>query len=49
MKRLSIFAGYTDKGKINDYVIYYLRELNKVADIIFVYDNHFSVSEIAKN
>lgn len=41
-KRLAIFAGYDGKGRIHDYVVYYLKELKKVADIVFVSDNHFS-------
>jgi lipopolysaccharide biosynthesis protein len=47
-KRLAVFAGYDKYGIINDYVIYYLKELKKVADIIFVYDNSFSEEELLK-
>ncbi|MCP4354993.1 MAG: lipopolysaccharide biosynthesis-like protein [Proteobacteria bacterium] len=48
MKRLAIFAGYDKHGKIDDYVLYYLKELKKVADIIFVYDNDLSKEELLK-
>ena len=41
-KRLAIFAGYDSAGQIHDYVVYYLKELKKVADVVFVSDNHFS-------
>lgn len=38
-KRLAVFASYDKNCKINDYIVYYLKELNKVSDIIFVADN----------
>ena len=39
-KQCSIFASYSSSGTIEDYVIYYLKELRKVSDyIIFVADN----------
>lgn len=47
-KRLAIFASYDSKEKINDYVIYYLKELSKVSDIIFVADNFLSETEKEK-
>lgn len=47
-KRLAVFAGYDSKKRIDDYVIYYLTELKKVADIIFVYDNVFPPQELKK-
>ncbi|MHC4553668.1 MAG: rhamnan synthesis F family protein, partial [Planctomycetota bacterium] len=46
-KRLAIFAGYDGKGQIHDYVVYYLKELKKVADIVFVSDNHFTAESLA--
>lgn len=48
MKRLAIFAGYDRDSIIDDYVIYYLKELKKVADIIFVCDTEFSNNELSK-
>ncbi len=39
VRRLAIFASYDKNEVINDYVVYYLKELNKVSDVIFVADN----------
>lgn len=48
-KRICIFAGFNKNGKIPDYVIYYLRELQKVVDgIIFIADNPVLNEEIEK-
>ncbi len=49
LKRIAIFASYNVKGCISDYVVYYLRELKKVVDvIIFVADNQINPEEIEK-
>ena len=49
IKRLAIFASYSNDGIIHDYVVYYLKELSKVCDgIIFVADNPIIKSEIGK-
>lgn len=49
MKRIAIFAHYDKDNLIEDYVIYYLKELNKVADkIIFVSDGNIANSELEK-
>ena len=45
---MAIFAGYDKDGIVDDYVIYYLKELKKVADIVFVYDNTFFKEELDK-
>ena len=37
VKRLAIFAGYDKDNIIDDYVVYYIKELKKIADIIYVY------------
>lgn len=48
-KRVAVMASYDGKGKIADYVIYYLQELHKVADaIIFVTDNEVYEEEVDK-
>lgn len=47
-KRLAIFACYDSEGRINDYVVYYLKELSNVADIIFVADNFLKEKEKEK-
>lgn len=39
-KRVVIFAGYNKKSKIEDYVLYYLKGLREIADVlIYVADN----------
>ncbi len=47
-KRLFLFASYDRDAIIDDYVIYYLAELSKLGDIIFVTDNDNSDAEIAR-
>ena len=48
-KRIAIFAAYEKKEFVQDYVIFYLNFLKKVADyIIVVYDNFLPESEIEK-
>lgn len=48
-KRLAIFASFSAKGKIADYVVYYLKELKKVCDaIIFIADNPIIPTEVDK-
>ena len=48
MNRLAIFAGYDKDGIIDDYVIYYIKELKKIADIIYVSDCDIIESELEK-
>ena len=48
MKRLAIFAGYDKDNIIDDYVLFYLKELNKLADIIYVADCEMPESELNK-
>lgn len=48
MNRLAIFAGYDKDGIIDDYVVYYIKELKKVADIIYVSDCDIIESELEK-
>jgi len=49
MKRIAIFASFSSKGIIEDYVIYYLNGLRKVCDgIIFITDNPLIEKEIDK-
>ncbi len=46
MNRIAIFASYSEKGTIEDYVLYYLRNLKVVAEkIIFIADNDISPAE----
>lgn len=49
MKRIAIFAHYDNKNVIQDYVLYYLKELQKVAEkIVFVSDCELNESELSK-
>lgn len=48
MKRLAIFAGYDKDNIIDDYVVYYIKELKKIADIIYVSDCDMLDSELEK-
>ena len=48
MKRLAIFAGYDKDNIVDDYVVYYIKELKKVADIIYVSDCDMLGTELEK-
>ena len=48
MKRLAIFAGYDKDNIIDDYVVYYIKELKKIADIIYVSDCNIIENELEK-
>ena len=49
MKRIAIFAHYSKDNKIDDYVIFYLKELKEVAEsIIFVSDSNIEAKELDK-
>ena len=48
MKRLAIFAGYDKDNIIDDYVLFYLKELNKLADIIYIADCEMPETELNK-
>ena len=47
-KRLFLFAGYDKDGIVDDTLIYYLSELSKLGDIVFVMDNDASETELNK-
>ena len=48
-KNTAIFAGYSEDGKISDYVVTYLKKLKEIApNIIYVTDNPLSKSELRK-
>ncbi len=47
--KIAIFASFSIDGKIDDYVVYYLKSLKKVCDaIIFVADNPIVPKEVEK-
>ncbi len=47
-KRLAIFAGYDRDAIISDYVVYYLKALNALTDVVVVYDNAVPEEELSK-
>ncbi len=47
-RRACLFAGYDPDGRIDDYVIIYIKELSRHADVFFLADNDMSESELAK-
>jgi len=47
-KRIAIFAHWDRDNLIDEYVVYYLTELKKVADIVFVSDGNLSENELNK-
>ena len=48
MNRLSIFASYDKDNIIDDYVVFYLKELSKISDIIYVSDCDIFEEEFTK-
>lgn len=44
-KRLCLFAGYNYNDKVSDYVIFYLKELSKYADIYYFADGELSAEQ----
>ena len=48
MKRLAIFAGYDKYNIIDDYVLFYLKELSKFSDIIYIADCEMPEFELNK-
>ena len=48
MKILAVFAGYDKDNIIDDYVVYYIKELKKIADIIYVSDCNMLDNELNK-
>ena len=48
MKILTIFAGYDKDNIIDDYVLFYLKELSKFSDIIYIVDCEMPETELNK-
>lgn len=48
MKLLFLFAHYDVDGKIDPYVIYYLKQLNALGDVIFISDTDITDKELKK-
>jgi len=48
IKRICLFAGYDPHGMIDEYVLEYLRELSKFADIFYLADCRMQPGEMAR-
>lgn len=48
MKKLVIFAGHNENNIIDDYVVYYIKELKKSSDIIYISDDNILDTELEK-
>lgn len=48
MKRLCLFAGYSPESRVDDYVVHYLRELSRFADVYYQAANEASEEELKK-
>ncbi len=47
-RRVCLFAGYDRDGIIDDYVVAYVRELSRHADVYYLADGYVPASELAK-
>ncbi|MDA0050238.1 hypothetical protein OFR41_13650 [Brachyspira hyodysenteriae] len=48
MKRLTIFLHYDNDNIIDDYIIYWLKYMNKLSDILLVSNNNLPIEESKK-
>ncbi len=48
MKRICLFAGFNKNNKIEDYVVYYLKELSTISEVYYMADNEISDDEKSK-
>ncbi|QWZ07223.1 rhamnan synthesis F family protein [Nocardioides panacis] len=47
-RRVCLFAGYDNDGVVDDYVLDFLRELNRHADVYYLADGYVEPDELAK-
>jgi hypothetical protein len=47
-RRVCLFAGYDNDGVVDDYVLEYLRELSRHADVYYLADGYVEPDELAK-
>ncbi len=47
-RRICLFAGYDRDGIVDDYVVAYVRELSRHADVYYLADGHMPAPELAK-
>ena len=48
VRRVCLFAGYDPDGVVDDYVVDYVRELSRFADVYYLADGEMAASELAK-
>lgn len=48
MKRITLFAGYNHSDDIEEYVVYYLKELAKYSDVYYFADNDMPVTALKR-
>ena len=48
VRRVCLFAAYDRDGIVDDYVVDYLRELSRYADVFYLADGEMAASELAK-
>ena len=48
VRRICLFAGYDQDGIVDDYVVAYLRELSRFAEIYYLADGHMADGELEK-
>jgi CDP-glycerol glycerophosphotransferase (TagB/SpsB family) len=48
IRRICLFAGYDQHGIIDDYVVEYVRELSRHADVYYLADCHMDADELEK-
>ena len=48
MRRICLFAGYDKDNKIQDYVVYLIKELSKISEVYFMGNGRFPPDELFK-
>ena len=48
MRRICLFAGYDKENKIQDYVVYLIKELSKISEVYFMGNGRFPPDELFK-
>ena len=48
MKRLCLYAGYDKEGVVQDYVLYYIKEMSKISDVYYLADCSMREEELDK-
>ena len=48
MRRICLFAGYDKDDKIQDYVVYMIKELSKISDVYYMANGKIGPEEMVK-